>query len=1296
MDKITILDIHPADCGKLKCKASVGEYMDTENKLSSDVSGEKNGVRPKAEYGDGIYYYELTPAQKNIDDLQRFYSGTSISNLCGAVIFEEKLDKDRIMRALGTVIRRHEALRLRFRIVNGKTVQYISGEYREVFDFKEFPSYDMMREYCTRQAEIPFEMSGGEMYRISVFALPDRSGIMLCASHLIADAWTFSILARDIYEIYKQCGKSSSAGKYTDCIRKNRLYLSTPKYEKDRIYWSEKYSGGVEETPVRHTRKADSGISARRYITVMPRKLSMAAEMFCKENSVSVAALFESAMLLYLSEINGRNTVTIGISVLGRGSIYEKKTAGMFISSMPLTVQLYDNESVSDFCKRTFNAHNEIYRHSRLPYCDIIRGIRENSGFGGRLFDVLLSCQNAVTDINASTEWFSNGYSEVPLAFHIDDRDENGSFGITIDYQTDVFSGEKEIELLIQRILHIIRQVTADGDKIIKDISVLPPTEYNLLIHSFNNTSAEYQRNKCVHEAFSEAAASHPDKTALIFHGREYTYSELDKMSDALAYFLHDRGICRNDIVPLAAKRSPYVIIAMLAVLKAGGAYMPISPDNPGQRTEYMIKNAGAKFVLTYGCTCRTVSEIKLEKFDYTYGKQIPLEKSFPDDLCYIIYTSGSTGNPKGVAVTHRNVMNYCSGNEFNIFGKIIKAGTKSIVSVTNIVFDIFVTESILALLNGIVIVLADDEQAVSQKALGKLISDTRAEVIQTTPTKMRSFLFDKNNLKFLSCLNTIILGGEEMSASLCHELKKYTDADIYNVYGPAETTVWSSSAAVCENDISIGKPAANTRIYILNDKREPVPVGIMGEICISGDGVSKGYINSPALTDRKFFPDPFFGGDTVYSTGDMGIVRADGNIEFCGRRDNQIKLRGLRIEPGEIECAMSRFEGIEAAAVLCKKTSAGEQYLAGCYTSVQAIDESDLRRFMLGILPSYMIPNVFVRIKCMPMTKSGKIDRKAISQADMPVRAEHKYTAPTNEREKQLCSVMAKVLNIPCAGTDDDFFLLGGDSFSAMEFVALAEDKGYSFSVKNIYEYRTVRKLCKIIGENKKTSSYVRDYSRYPMKRTNSDLRYFRIFSSLTKKFYNFEVSGLENIDTSQKYIICPNHESDLDCMWVWAALGKIADINSTCALIAKEHLNKSLSRRIFRISGGIPVDRSGDFMPSLKRAAAVLKRHKRMLLVHPEGTRTRNGKLGKFKKGAAIISMKTGVKIIPVYISGAREIFPVTRKIPKLFNIKGMKKFPLRIIFGMPVDPVGKTAEQITDEMYAQILNMKRKTLR
>lgn len=1243
--------------------------------------------------------YDLTPAQKNIDDLQRFYKDTSISVLCGAVIFEEKLDRERIMQAVSCLIRRQEALRLRFCTENGKTVQYVSMEYGKGVCFKEFSSRDEMRKYCRKQARMPFEMDGSEMFRMTVFELPDRTGIMLCASHLVSDAWTYSILAKDVYDIYKQlCSGGSVDGEvrsFTECIVKQNEYLSSEKYKTDRAYWSEKYSRDIEKTSVRYCRRANVSAAAERYTTVIPSELSQAADTFCKENNVSLAALFESAVIIYLSKINRENrTVTIGVPVLGRSSAKEKSTAGMFISTIPLTQEVNENESLISLCKKTADTHRGIFRHRKLPYGDILREIREKTGFSGRLFDVMVSCQNAKTDIPAKTEWFSNGYCEVPLALHIDNRDSLDSYTVTIDYQTDIFAKQDEIRLFAERIKHIIRQIISDKEMLLNNVSILPDEEYKMLIHRFNSTAAVYPRDKCVHEAFSELAAKEPDKTALVFENKKYTYGQLDKMSDSLAHFLHDKGIGSKDIVPIIAHRSPYIIIAMLAVLKTGGAYMPVSPDFPLQRTEFMLKSVGARLVLTCGYSCELAEEIKPEDFDYAYSSETPLNKGSADDLCYIIFTSGSTGKPKGTAVTHRNVMNYCSANRFNVAGRIIKEDVKSIVSVTDIVFDIFVTESILPLLNGMTIYLADDEQAVSQKALSRLITESGAQVIQTTPTKMRSFLFDKNDRSYLSALRIVILGGEELSAGLCRELKKHTGAEIYNIYGPAETTVWSALTPADENDITIGKPVANTRIYILDDELKPLPVGITGEIFISGDGVGKGYINNPELTAEKFLPDPFFAGETMYRTGDLGLVRSDGNIEFLGRKDFQIKLRGLRIELGEIESVMGGFEGMEHTAVVCRTDSRGEKYLAGFYTCGKEIDERALRTYISEKLPSYMIPNIFVRLPSMPMTPSGKISRNELPLTDINTAfSDREYTAPVNETEKLLCGIAAKVLGVPRVGRDDDFFELGGDSFAAMEFIAIAEDNGLSFIPRSIYECRTVKNLCSRLSGEEDKAKLREKYEGYPMQRTDGDLKLFEMFVRLTKRMYKFKVTGLENLDLEGKYIFCPNHESDLDCMWVWAALSGAVNINDMFALIAAEHLDKAVSRCVFRIAGGIPVDRKGDFAPSLKRALAVLKGEKRFLLIHPEGTRTRTGALGRFKKGAALLSIKSGVKAVPVYINGAREIYPVNRKLPRLFDVPQMRKYPLSISFGTPVEPAGKTAEQLTEEIRQQIVQMKEK---
>ncbi|MBQ8569741.1 MAG: amino acid adenylation domain-containing protein [Oscillospiraceae bacterium] len=1239
--------------------------------------------------------YELTAPQKNIYGLQRFYSNTSISVLCGAVIFSDMPDCDILIQSVKQLIKRHEALRLRFITEKGKPLQYVSPDYEDEISFMEFNSHEEMRKYCIGQADTPFSADGSPMCSFTVFCTENKTGIILRASHLIADAWTYSILAEDVSYIYHKLKNGEMPDeniyRFTDTIGKYTKYISSEKYKADLEWWSEKYSGGIEPTCVRSCRR-ESSCAAERYISSLSPSLSASADKFCTDNGFSSAVLFETAVLIYLSHINRENsTVTINVPVLGRSGAYEKCTAGMFISHIPLTLSVNTKETAISMCRRVSDAHREIFRHRKLPYEAIISGIRKQNDLSGRLSDVMVSCQNAQTNISARTEWFSNGCSELPLAIHTDNRDSRDRYTITVDYQTDFFPDSREIRLLTERIKHIIGQIiNGHGEISVKSISPLPQSEYDMLIHDFNRTDTPYDRDKTVQTAFSEIAEKHPDKTALVFRGRKYSYSKLDKMSSAVAGFLYNKGIGRGNIVPVISRRSPYMLIAMLGILKSGAAYMPISPDFPRERTEYMINSVNASVVLTCGYEIKNGTA--LESIDYTYTEHT-YEKGSPDDTCYIIFTSGSSGKPKGTAITHRNVLNYCAYNKLNVAGGILTEDIKSIVSVTDFVFDIFVTESILSLLNGIVIYLADDEQAFSQIPFGRLVSESKAHVLQTTPSKLRSLMLDKKKLDFLYSFKIIILGGEELPPLLCTELKRYTSAKLYNIYGPAETTVWSAFAPADEKDMTIGRPVANTHIYILDENMSPVPVGVKGEICISGDGVGKGYIDNAALTEEKFLPDPFFKGNMMYRTGDMGLICCDGNIEFHGRKDNQIKLRGLRIELGETENIMNSFDGMGLSAVVCRTDSRGEQYLAGFYTSTVPVDEKALRRYLSEKLPTYMIPKVFMRLSDMPMTKSGKLDRKSLPRCSAAaISSDNSCTAPTDKTEKLLCSLISEVLSLSRVSMDDNFFELGGDSFSALELSALAEENGLSLSPQSIYENPTVKQLCSSVSDNTPLKKTYTAYGRYPMKRTHGDIRLFELFAYLSDRLYDISISGLDFLDSSEKYILCPNHASDLDCMWVLSALRTRAELKDTCALIASEHLEKPLSRHIFRISGGIPIERKGDFMPALKRAVYILKKEKRFLLIHPEGTRTRTGKTGPFRKGAGIISKKTGIKAVPVYIGGSGRIYPVTRQFPKLFDIYNMKKYPLRISFGTPVDPFDKTPSEITEELRRQIIKMKK----
>ena len=1231
--------------------------------------------------------YELTPSQKGMADLHEFYEGTSVATLCGAVIYDEKMKPEFIDEAVREVIRRHEGIRLRITKEEGRYVQQISSEVDETIEHMSFSCTDEVCEFGRRDGRTVFVPDGSKMYRFTVLDLPDRTGIMITMSHMIIDSWGYSLIVKEFYHAYKalSCGEKAlpEARRYTDYFSRVEGYKMSSAKQEDIKYWTESYKDGLSKGSIGHAQGEDRDIASRRYVTDISDEVSSKMKAFISEYKSSAPVLFEVATLIYLSRISREDkNVTIGTPVLGRSGVSEKETVGMFMSTIPLSLDIDAEDTALSLCEETSRVHRSIFRHGRLSHEEIAKSIRNSCGYSGWLYDILVNYQNSTTDVPSRTIWFSTGYIEVPLAIHIDDRDSNGSYRINADYQIASFPDEEEVVLLIRRLEHILEQMAEHPDIKVKDISLIPPSEEHFLIEEYNATAASYPKDSSVHEVFSQYAEAHPDDEALCFEGKSFSYKELDSKSDSLAGELISRGIGSGDVVPLISVRSPYVIIAMLAVLKTGAAYMPVSPDYPASRIELMCKTVGAKLALTCGCTCDVIPSIDLEGFGYA-----PCEFKCPfipsDSMCYVIFTSGSTGNPKATAVTHKNVLNYCTCNSVNVCGKVLDEGDKSILSVTNIVFDIFVTESLLALINGIKIVLADDSSVMSGKLLAPLIR-SGVDVIQTTPTKMRSYLLDKDLRSAVGSLHKILLGGEELTSALLTDLRSLTKASIYNVYGPAETTVWSTLTLIEGDDIHIGRPVANTSVYILDEDLSLCPTGVMGEIVISGDGVGKGYLNNPELTSERFVPDPFRGGNTMYRTGDMGRMRPDGNIEFCGRRDNQIKLRGLRIELGEIECAMTKAEGVDLAAVVCRKDASGEPYLAAFYTTDGTLEEASLKEYLSRELPPYMVPKVIKKIDKMPMTASGKTDRKALPEVSFTASV-REYAAPSTDTEKQLCAIFEEVLKQSRVGVTDDFFDIGGDSFAAMEFVSAASDKGIEIAVKDLYTYRDARALAAHLNGPVHAPSEERDYSIYPLPLKGIDTVFFKFFSFFSRHAYDFKVEGLENIPSGH-VILCPNHETMADPLWVWTALGKELSLSSVSTVADEGFLKGSWSKVAFRAQGGIPVDRAGDFTASLKRAEEVITKERKYLLIHPEGTRTRTGGLGEFKKGAAMLALSSGADIVPVCIKGAGKIYPVGRKLPKIFG-----KYPLTIKFGCPISCEGKSLEEITSLIKERITQMR-----
>lgn len=1016
-------------------------------------------------------YFCLTTPQKNIWNLQKYYGDTAIGNQCGAIFYKEKRDIKLLREAIRIFIQNQSGMRLRF-VDKEEPLQYVSGEIEEI-QTKLFSSMDEFEKYAQKFAKEPIGLNDRAMYKFVVFQVKDRSGVLVALSHLISDAWTFGIMANQVDAAYRNLAGEKDCeltdGDYAEYIKADNDYLHSDRYAKDKAFWEGKYAGRPEKGVIRLTSGKSDNIEAKRISKHLSDDVENKIDKYCKEYSVTPAVLFETALVLYLSHINpDNNFITIGIPVLNRNNVKEKRIAGMFVSTMPLTVEIKKNMTVSELAQQISKEHMNIFRHQKYPYSDILTSLREKQNFSGNLYDVMISYQNARTDTTAETKWYSNGYSEVPFTIHIDNRDDNMSHTINVDYQTAIFKDEREVKYIIERLEYILCQITDGGDNDIKNIKILPHAEAHETVEKFNDTYVEYPREKCVHELFTEQAKRTPDKIALVAGNKKYTYREIDKKSDALAQKLINSGVEKQNVVGAYLDRTANTVISQLAVLKAGGVFLPIDHRYPKDRINYMLNDCSVKLVI---CDKDLNSEwnvqyLNLNNYDFNDILQVKVISN-REDACYIIYTSGSTGNPKGCVLKHKGLANFCANNNIIPYAKTLQHQT--VVSVNTISFDFFIAETLLPLSHGWTVVFASEEESNNRELFKTLVEGNNVNIIETTPTRLELYTKEETGKdSYFQQIQLVVSAGETLSEVLLQKIRHISRAKVYNPLGPSECSVWNVGGDF-KNDITIGSPIANTQIYILDKSGSPLPIGVPGELCIAGDGVGGGYLNRPELTAEKFVPNPFateenHHGKIMYHTGDLACWRADGEIEYLGRIDTQVKIRGLRIELGEIENVMSGFPGIRLTAVSDKRDENNRQYLVGYYTSEQEIDEKELRSHLSSKLPKYMVPNYFMRLDDMPMTASGKTDRKNLPVPDFTTQ-EREYVAPETDTEQKLCELLKSLLHMNKVGIEDDFFEYGGDSLTAIKYVAKADDMGIEFSLQNVFDYPTVRELCNFLN---------------------------------------------------------------------------------------------------------------------------------------------------------------------------------------------------------------------------------------
>lgn len=1049
--------------------------------------------------------YELTNPQKSIWYTEAYYKGSSIHNICGTANIKEELDFELLKKAILIFMKNNDIFKFKF-FMQGDTIkQYISDETNTNIPFYSINSYEELDTIRQKIVSQPFEIFDSFLYNFYIFKMPNNHGAFIVnIHHLLADAWTLGFLSREVIRIYGQLKNNKydydeqPIYSYYQYIYSEEKYKNSERFKKDKTYWENEFQTipEIANIPsIKNNINTENSFFGNRLSYEIDKDIISQIKEYCKNNNISLYNFFMSVYSLYISEISNLDEFVIGTPILNRTNFKEKHAAGMFVTTQPLKINLKDIKDFKEFTEYVAIKTSNMFRHQKYPYQYLLETLRNNNKKVPNLYDILISYQITNTqtteeNINYSAEWTFNGCCSDNLAIHISDLNDTGCLNIDYDYKTSIYE-KQDLENLHKRILNIIKQITKMDNILLKDIEIVTEEEKNELINTFNQTKIKYDKNIPIIKYFEKQAEEHPNNIALVFEKSTMTYKELNEKANSLAHFLREKGIKNNTILGIMVERSFEMIIAILATLKSGGAYIPIAPDYPAGRISYMLNDSKANILLIDEAQKGKIKFdgeticISLKNNDiYNKNKENLLNISNPDDLSYLIYTSGSTGDPKGVMLTHKNLTNFYHSMVKNIKYLSFDEKQPKILSITTLSFDIFLFETLISLTSGLKLYITNYyEQKITSK-LERLISDNQIEVMQTTPSIMNFHLDNISNPSNLHSLKYIVLAGEQLPKKLVNRIHSIVpDCTVYNGYGPSETTIFSTTMDVTKLEkICIGKPIGNTQIYILNKNKKLLPKNNMGEIYISGDGVGRGYLYKENMTKEKYTNNPFIKNSIMYETGDLGIWQSNGTIECKGRIDHQIKLNGLRIEFGEIEERINSFktDNLLKSAVVVKNIA--EKDTLNAFISYPGqINLSELKKYLLEHLPNYMIPNTYTIIDKLPMTPNGKIDRKSLNNYEINTEETNtKIVGPRNQTEKIILNVIKKKLNINEFGIDNNIFDYGADSLTIINIITELFEYKLDLKVYDMYKYPTIREMCEnLLHKKEKPDNSTTDFNK-------------------------------------------------------------------------------------------------------------------------------------------------------------------------------------------------------------------------
>lgn len=1044
--------------------------------------------------GEVLLTAPATESQKEIwASVQMSADANCAYNESQTLKFKGNLEVDTLISAIHALVQRHEALRTTFS-PDGTTLCITDSVDIEIpiIDLSGLDVSSQDAEVASlrqRAVEEPFNVEFGPLFRAQIVKLKLQEHLaILTAHHIICDGWSWAIMMTDLGMLYSAL-KQGLTPELEEPERFSEYAISLEEAEGGEEaaeivdYWLQQFAQSVPvlDFPTDRPRPPFRTFnSAREDWELAPELVTQ-----LKQLGTGLGCSFMTTILagfeVFLHRMTGQTDVIVGVPAAGQAASGRYKLVGHCVNLLPLRTLLDPHQTFSGYLKARKSTVLDAYDHQQFTFGRLVQNLaipRDSSRIP--LVPILFNIDQGLEAEKLpfdglEVELFSNPRSYENFELFINATELKGKVTLECQYNTNLLDADT-IRHRMAEFQTLLEGIVANSDHLVARLPLLPESEQQLL-NQWNNTQTAYPQDRCIHQLVEAQVAKTPNKIAVIFEDQQLTYHDLDQKANQLAHYLQSLGVGPEVMVGLCCDRGLDMVIGVLGILKAGGAYVPLDPAYPQERIAFMTEDAQIAVLLTQSHLAADLplsqaSLICLDR-DWTAisatsaGAQPPASEITPENLAYIIYTSGSTGKPKGVQIPHRNAVNLLH----SVRQQPGLRAEDTLLSVTTLSFDIAVSEVFLPLIVGARLVIVSREVASDGIQLLQAMETFKPTFMQPTPATWRMLLTagwrGSPNLKMVST-------GEALPRELANQLLPL-GKELWNLYGPTETTIWSAGYQIeaTNQPITIGYPIANTQLHVLDTNLQPLPIGVPGELHIGGVGLARGYLNRPELTTEKFIANPLSSDPDVrlYKTGDLARWLPNGQVECLGRIDYQVKVRGFRVELGEIETNLLLHPAVKEAVAIVREDIPGEKVLVGYFvpTLVKAEDSHDfiaeLRQFLKVRLPEFMVPTKFMALDAMPLTPNGKVDRKALPQPDISKQLAASYTAPHTDLEQQIADIWAQVLNLNRVGIHDNFFELGGYSLLAIQVVSrLRQALQVEILMPHLFEVPTVADLARRI----------------------------------------------------------------------------------------------------------------------------------------------------------------------------------------------------------------------------------------